>query len=92
MTKTKYTSKFKAKVSMEALREDQTISEICKKHDLHPSVVNRWKREAIEGFSVVFEQEKSIDKSEENKQLAIMERKIGQLSLECDFLKKKLNY
>lgn len=41
MSKNKYTAQFKAKVSLEALKEDQSIPEICGKYDLHPSVVNR---------------------------------------------------
>jgi len=88
MTKNTYTAQFKAKVSLEALKEDQSIPEIFQKYDLHPSVVNRWKKEAISGLSVVFEQAKPVDKTEENRKLEMMERKIGQLSLEYDFLKK----
>ena len=42
--KRKFSSDFKAKVAIEAIKEHLTIEEISKKYDLHPSQVNNWKK------------------------------------------------
>jgi transposase len=46
-TRRKFSAEFKAKVVLEALKERSTIEELCRKHELHPTQVNAWKREAI---------------------------------------------
>ena len=46
----RFTAEFKARVAMEALREDRTIQEIAAKHQVHPSRVSGWKRQAQDGL------------------------------------------
>ena len=56
MTKRRnFTSDFKAKVALEALRGDKTIQEIAAKHKVHPNQVSTWKRQAIDGLGDVFQ-------------------------------------
>ena len=50
----RFTAEFKARVAMEALRGDRTIQEIAAKHQVHPSRVSGWKRQAQDGLKEVF--------------------------------------
>ena len=49
-TRRRFTSDFKAKVALEALRGDRTIQEISIKHKVHPNQVSAWKRQAMDGL------------------------------------------
>lgn len=87
--KRKHSDEFKAKVSLEAIKEKQTIEEIAHKYELHPSVVKLWKKQAIENMSNSFSKGSKEDKSSD----LLVEKlysQIGQLKVENDFLKKKL--
>ena len=90
MTKRRnFSDKFKATVALEALRGDKTVQEIASKHQLHPTQVSTWKRQAIEGMANVFSDKV---KKAENKDGEIKElhAKIGQLAVENDFLSQGL--
>lgn len=87
-----YSANFKTQVVLEVLREEATINEIVAKHGVHPGMVNRWKKEFLERASEVFhkgpsEAEQALEK--ERQHVAELERKIGQLAYEVDWLKKK---
>jgi len=82
-------SSFKAKVALEALREERTLTELAEKYDLHPNQIQRWKRDLIDGAEYVFGASEKERKDTE----AAMEKlhaKIGQLTMERDFLSKAL--
>ena len=49
-----YSAEFKAKVALEAIRGDATVAELVAKHGVHQTVINTWKRQAIEGMAGVF--------------------------------------
>jgi transposase len=53
---------FKNKVVIEALRERKTLSNMCKEHELHPQQITNWKKQAIHGLPVFFEQLQSDGK------------------------------
>lgn len=87
-----FSSAFKTRVVLEALKEQQTIEEIGNKHHIHPNQVSAWKREFLSNASAAFEKGKSstINKSREadtEKLYSI----IGQLKVENEWMKKKLN-
>ncbi|MDB9741237.1 transposase [Akkermansiaceae bacterium] len=84
-------AEFKARVAMEALQEVKTIQQIAKDNDIAPSQVSDWKKELQSRIPEVFERSNAADgKAAKNEKRAIaLERKIGQLIIEKDFLAKK---
>ena len=59
-----FSKEFKAKVALEALREESTIQEIAVKHGVHPNQISQWKAQAIAGMAELFERpnKKSADR------------------------------
>ncbi|MEJ7738739.1 MAG: transposase [Chitinophagaceae bacterium] len=87
----KFTSEFKKKVVLEALKERNTIQELAAKHDIHPQQITDWKKHFLENSESAFgragsDESKSLEKEKLIEQLYAQ---IGQLKVENDFLKKK---
>lgn len=89
MSKTPRTAAFKKKVALEALRDDKTLGQLASQYGVHPMQVSKWKKELIDGADAIFEDKRSR-KKEELVSREELERKIGQLTIELDFLKKRL--
>lgn len=85
----KFTAEFKSKVCIEALREQQTIEGLSKKHGLHPTQINTWKKEFLDNATVVFEKEGSVDSADQEQLIQTLYAQIGELKVANDFLKKK---
>jgi len=88
MGRRKHSSDFKKKVALEAIRDQKTINQIAKEFQVHPVQVSEWKRQLLEGCGSVFEGGQRLESRED--EIAALERKIGRLCVENDFLKKKL--
>ena len=79
---------FKAKVAIEALGDGKTIAEIAHKHDVHPNQVTEWRRQLLERAAGVFGA--SAEPAQPGVDLKALHAKIGQLTLENDFLEGAL--
>lgn len=89
----RYDAAFKGKVALEAVMNDRTINEIAAKYQVHPGQVSQWKRELLNGVNSVFEQGKKAAVNDgHNREVSELHQKIGQLTVEVDWLKKKLNH
>jgi transposase len=86
----KFTAEFKAKVSIEAIKEQQTIEALSKKYDLHPTQINTWKKEFLINSATVFEKETTENRSEQDQLIQALYAQIGEQKVAIDFLKKKL--
>lgn len=86
----KFSSDFKAKVVLEALRERHTIEELARKYELHPTQINLWKKEAVNNLATVFGKNTEGEKDRGEQQMEQLYSQIGQLKVENDFLKKRL--
>ena len=87
MTKRKrYSADFKAKVALEAIREELTLSELSKTYDVHPNMISTWKRAAIENMAMAFSKGKETQAQANAKDVEKLHAKIGQLVVERDFL------
>jgi transposase-like protein len=86
--KKQYSSQFKAKVALEAIRGEKTVPELASQYQIHPTVINGWKRKLLEDANQIFEVESKGLKVKEDDQGQINElyRQIGQLKVERDFL------
>lgn len=82
-------SKMKAKVALEAIKSEETLSEIGHRFGIHPKQVGRWRKELVERAHEVFSEDRSKDaKLVESSEKELLEM-IGKLKVENEFLKKK---
>jgi transposase len=87
--RTKHSPEFKAKVALAALREQESIVEIARRHKVHANLVQKWKRQLSENMSRAFQTEgRGGDATEREAELL---RKIGELTVERDFLARVLD-
>ena len=89
-TRRRFTADFKAKVALEALRGDKTIQEIATRHKVHPNQVSAWKRQAVDGLGSVFSNGADKARMDHDSEVHDLHAKIGQLTVERDFLAKGL--
>jgi len=86
-TRRKFTGAFKAKVAIEALKERQSLAELSKRYEVHPTMISKWKMEFLEKSADVFDKKSEEEVGVDPEKLYA---KIGQLEIENDFLKKSL--
>jgi transposase len=88
--RTRYSSEFKAKVALEALRGELTAAQLAAKHGIHQTMVGEWKRQATEGLAAVFSAKSAASETAKAVEADVekLHAKIGQLMVERDFLAK----
>ena len=86
-TRKRYSADFKAKVALEAIKGELTISQLGAKYGLHQTMINSWKKQAIDNLPTAFEQKANIAKTPDA-EVEKLHAKIGQLVVERDFLAK----
>jgi len=83
----------KARVALEAVRGEKTMAELSSEYGVHANMISRWKQELLEGASGIFsgkKAEKEKDAAQEEK-IEKLYKSIGELKVENDWLKKKLD-
>ena len=88
-TRKKHSTEFKTKVVLEALKEQQSISEIAQKHGLHPNQIQTWKKLFLSNATAAFGSKENAPKDQEE-QISKLYEQIGKLQMQNDWLKKKL--
>lgn len=91
MSRRKHSSEFKFKVVIEALNERQTIQELGRKYQIHPTQITNWKTQFLKNGTSVFEKPVKDAKTEAQEKEEEFYKIIGQQKLEIDFLKKALS-
>ena len=85
----KHSPEFKAKVALAAIKGDHTIAELSAQYSVHPSVIHKWKKQLVEASAGVFADGLGkVDQAAEEL-VAGLYSKIGQLTVERDFLSRR---
>ncbi|WP_169309339.1 transposase [Desulforhopalus sp. IMCC35007] len=85
----KHTAAFKARVALEAIKGLKTMSEIAAEFEIHPVMVSNWKKEMLEHLPELFESKNTRKEKDTEKDKEQLHSKVGQLTMEVDFLEKK---
>ena len=85
----KHTAAFKAKVALAAVQEQESVADLARRHKINANLVYKWKRQLLENLPSVFEGE-ATGRSETSEREDELLRKIGELTVERDFLFKGL--
>ncbi len=85
-TRRNHSPAFKAKVAMAAIEGEKTLAELAQLHEVHPTQITAWKAQLVEGAAGLFGAGSSAKSSEPEVDLKTLHAKIGELTLENDFL------
>ncbi len=85
----RYDAEFKAKVALEAIKEEKTLAQLGSEYRVHPNQIAQWKKQLLETLPTLFsDKRKKVEKEGEDLQ-AELYKQIGQLKVENEWLKKK---
>lgn len=85
----------KAQVVLEAIREDKSVALIASENSVHPNQIHKWKKQALEDFVHLFEDDHKGERAKEaehEKEVNELYAEIGRLSAQLSWLKKKSGY
>jgi transposase-like protein len=89
MARKRHSAEFKAKVALEAVKEIKTLNELASQYEVHSVQISKWKKQLLENMAGVFSgQKKAINYAKKFDELY---RQIGEVTVERDWLKKKLD-
>ena len=83
-----FSAEFKARVALEALSGAHTMSELSARHGVHPNMITQWKRRVVENLPELFSRKARPGEAPGEVEIKELHAKIGQLTVEKDFLAK----
>jgi transposase-like protein len=85
-----YSSEFKTRVAIELMKEEKTISQICKEFSIHSTQASKWKKQAKDILKEGFGEGKKLSGTDQQELTDILYKEIGKLKIEIEFLKKNI--
>lgn len=79
---------FRAKVALEAIRGEKTVSELSSQYDVHANLIRQWKKQALDNMAELFAGKAERREKATEAQIEKLHATIGQLTIERDFLAK----
>lgn len=86
----KYPPSFKAKVAIEAMKEEKTSAELASQYQVHPEQIRKWKGMVLQGVVDLFTEKRATREAGKDELIEELYKEIGQLKVELDWLKKKV--
>ena len=87
----KHSPSFKAKVALEALKDEQTIAELAGQFEVHPSQIRSWKKALAEGAAGIFGSDQEQNHKDDKSLINQLYQQIGRLKVEKDFLESRFS-
>jgi transposase-like protein len=91
----RFSASQKAQIALEILKEEKTVSQIASEFGVHPNVLYRWKKQALDNLPKLFEDENKSERerqAEHERQVNELYSEIGRLTTQLNWLKKKSGY
>ena len=85
----------KGQLVLEALREEKSVAQLASEHHIHPNQIHKWKKQALENFVQLFEEDRQgiqAREAEHERELNELYAEIGRLSAQLSWLKKKSGF
>ena len=92
MKRKKYSKELKAKVAVAGIKGHKTVNEIASEFGIHPSLVNRWKKQALESMTNAFSINQERTSKEVEAERDRLYQQIGKLQVENEWLKKNTGH
>jgi putative transposase len=88
-TRKRYSSAFKAKVALEAIKKEKTIAQLSSEYGVHSNQINQWRKRLLEELPEIFSTKRQKKEKDVEDLQDELYRQIGQLKVELEWLKKK---
>jgi transposase-like protein len=92
MKRKTFTKEFKVKVAVAAIKGHKTVSELASEFEVHPSQINDWKKQLLDGASETFSRGKQKREADYEAEKDRLYQQVGKLQVELDWLKKKTGH
>ncbi len=84
-----FSSEFKARVALEAIKGERTLAELASNYEVHPNQIRQWKQLLLQEIPGIFSDRRRKEKTDDESEKANLYEQIGRLKIELDWLKKK---
>jgi transposase len=88
-TRRKIDAVLKAKIALEALREQETVADLAQRYQVHPNQIYAWKKQLLDQAARAFDSGNGDSAADREREIERLHAKIGQLIVERDFLAKR---
>ena len=92
MVRKKHSKELKARIALDAIKGQKTMTELASEYGVHANQISRWKKQLLDAAPDVFIQGKNKEAEKQEVEQDRLYKKVGQLQIEVDWLKKKTGY